>query len=34
MNARTSCARSDTHEQILTAAFDRFVRFGYNKTTM
>ncbi|MCF6211066.1 MAG: TetR/AcrR family transcriptional regulator [Gammaproteobacteria bacterium] len=34
MNARTSCTKSDIHEQILAAAFDRFVRFGYNKTTM
>ncbi len=34
MNARTSCSRSDIREQILTAAFDRFVRFGYHKTTM
>jgi len=34
MNARTSCTKSDIREQILAAAFDRFVHFGYNKTTM
>ena len=34
MNARTSSTGPDVREQILAAAFDRFVRFGYNKTTM
>jgi len=34
MNARTSSPRPDVREQILAAAFDRFVQFGYNKTTM
>ncbi len=34
MNARTATSAPDVREQILAAAFERFVRFGYNKTTM
>ncbi len=34
MNARTAASTPDVREQILAAAFERFVRFGYNKTTM
>ena len=34
MNARTASPAPDVREQILAAAFERFVRFGYNKTTM
>ncbi len=34
MNADASSSKPDVCEQILAAAFDRFVRFGYNKTTM
>ncbi len=34
MNTRTAGPAPDVREQILAAAFERFVRFGYNKTTM
>ncbi len=34
MNASALSTKPDVREQILAAAFERFVRFGYNKTTM
>lgn len=34
MTAPAPSPRIDVREQILAAAYDRFVRFGYNKTTM
>ena len=34
MNTQTSSPQNDVRERILCAAYERFVRFGYNKTTM
>ena len=34
MNTPALAPRADVRERILAAAFERFVRFGYNKTTM